>query len=226
MVRLEPTHAALIACTKVNGVPEYLDGNKLFFRIPAKGKDPAQFGVVDLTESRTKTFSLSPAQYPLDPQPEVAILDEDAIGFATWMLNLGSWKPIQVPVVPSVPSGTRYKTQNEVTLNDFRNALKDLPSGAGKAWKIEGIVQIAHRQCEIQTAHLQSQLDRCFEPIQQLDRAQTSMVLEIFNFEGDKKALVSMIRNSLGVELKDSDVTVERFGSRRILGLPPIESLI
>lgn len=244
MVGLDPQVVESIALTRQEGEAFLLDGNKLYFKYFIKGnrgKEEVKYGYVDLSLSR-KTFKpVEWSEVPKWPQKQEVSVNVYEIAFGLWLINYAGAKhkvlaqveylPVRTPLGSSVTA----KSRDQVTVKDFiEAATKDWscamvdgqPVKPSYWWGIsEELMNKAKSIAEERRKTLEAKVNAGWRPTRVLSAEDTAMVLGIFNFDGDKKGLVTALL-SWGVEIKDSEVKVDKLITKRIELPKTVEELI
>jgi len=241
MVLLKSRVTESVSLTRQDGEPICLSGNKLYFRYFVKvahGKEEVRYGCVDLSVSRKDFTPVTFDQVPKEPQYKKADVDPDGIAFGLWMMQeagLPCKSRIGYPVKGY--QNLRYKDRDDIDLQDFKAAAHDNWScecdSDGNAvkpaywWRItEALLNQAKGMAEEKAQAIEAELNRDWKPTRELDESDTAIVLAIFDFNGDKKDLVTALKSSWGVEIRDSDVKIDKLLTKRIILPKPLEELI
>lgn len=229
MVHLNSSVVESVALTKQEGKPEFLSDNILYFQYKSKGifkEEDVSYGYVDLSTSRRKITPIQACEYPKLPIRPEQHVDEWLVGFGFWLVNIGSVLPDSIWRVVREGSNQIGETAAKLRVHDYYNAFQDIPRGSRKEWQIENILPTVTKIISQKQSQIDDQLDRKFTPMRELSDDDTSIVLGIFNFDGDQKSLVTALKSSWNVELKDSDVKIDKFLTKKITGIKSLEALI
>jgi len=246
MVGLTPQIVKSVSLTKQEGEPILLDGNRLYFRYKvrgAHGRETEKWGFVDLTISR-KTFT--PVEFhevPSWPQKVEVKVNVHEVAFGLWWIAYAGSSHRQLtqgeeylPVRHQRDSRVIAKDRKQVTVDDFTDAATQNWSCAmdkGQSvrpsywWGIsEELMEEAKRIAKEREADLDRQVNSDWTPMRVLGPEETAFVLGIFNFDGDKKSLVTALK-SWGAEIKDGEVSIDKLGfTGRIKLATTVEELI
>ena len=163
------------------------------------------------------------------------------IAFGLWLINYAGMKhyvlaqaeylPVRTPMGSSITA----KSREQVTVKDFTEAATQNWSCAmvdGQSvkpsywWGItEELMNKAQSVADERRKTLEAKVNAGWKPMRVLSAEDTAMVLGIFNFNGDKKGLVTALQ-SWGVEIKDSEVKVDKLITKRIELPKTVEELI
>lgn len=229
MVRLAELVTEKIGLTRLEGVPEFLDGNKLYFVYYTRGKggtEEVNYGVIDLSVSRKQYQTLMVADYPRVPQLNVPEVDEELIRYGTWLIWWGSWNQGIYPVKSNYRVGADL---HEIDFNTWRRC-RDLNQHVLEKGQREWYFpEIANKEAvnyiQQVKAGVKAVAEAKFHPMRQLDSTLSAAVSSIFSFDGDKKQLVSVLKSSWGADLKDGDVKIDLL-TKRIIGIESLEDLL
>lgn len=244
MVGLDPQVVESIALTRQEGEAFLLDANKLYFRYCVKGKrgqEQVKYGYVDLALSR-KTFKLVQwSEVPQWPQKQEVEVNVYEIAFGLWLIKYAGVKHYMVaraeylPVRNHIGSNIIAKGRDQVTVKDFTEAATQDWSCAmvdGQSvkpsywWEItKELMNEAQSIADERRKTLEARVNAGWKPMRNLSAEDTAMVLGIFNFDGDKRGLVTALQ-SWGVEIKDSEVKVDKLITKRIELPKTVEELI
>lgn len=240
MVELYNRVTESVSLTRQRGEPICLSGNVLYFcyreRV-GQNRDGIRYGYVDLSRSRNGFTPVTFDQVPKGPQYRKADVDPDEIAFGLWMMKeagLPCKSEFGYPVKGY--QNVMVKDRNDVDLRDFKAAAHEHWScecDDGHAatpaywWRItDALLNQAKHMAEQKAQAIEAELNRDWKPTRKLDENDTAIVLGIFNFNGDKKSLVTTLKTSWGAEIRDSDVKIDKFLTKRIILPKPLEELI
>lgn len=241
MVELQSHVIESVSLTRQKGEPVCLSGNELYFRYSAKvghGREETRYGRVILSESRRQFESVKFDQVPRGPQYKKADVDPDEIAFGLWMImeaGLSSRSRFGYPVKGY--QNIRSKDRNDVDLRDFKAAAHERWScecdnnheavTPAYWWRItDALLNQARSMAEERAQAIEAELNRDWKPTRKLDGNDTAIVLAIFDFNGDKKDLVTALKTSWGAEIRDSEVRIDKLLTRKIILPKPLEELI
>jgi hypothetical protein len=230
MKALYPRNPEQIALTQYLGIPEFLDGNRLFFVATGclKGREPDfTYGVVDLSKGRDYSSRVPKSSYPVKPIRSIAHCDVKTSLFGDWLVNIGNrCNPYDESILVQRPGGIYPGTINELTVESFYHACQKPELAESMGVTSEWIRTITEK-AERRRAERQLKLDAKFKPMPEYNEELTQAIVRIFTFHGNKKELVTALKTSFGVELRDSDVKVDTtFGTRIIFDGSNLEALI
>lgn len=237
MVILKHMLTESVSLTKQKGQLLALDGNTLYFtyRQGSGAKTITAYGKVDLSVSRTRFERVEDGEVPKQVMKRVFDVDERQVTFGAWLMNYSGlsvgdhgWLPI------FSPSGERSsKRFEDVSLRDFKQALLVLahqPEGHPDAelWGItQELIDAAQQWTSNRKLQLEKEANSEYHSVRELNEVDTAVVASIFDFNGDAKSLVTALKSSWGVELKDSEVKVDKLGFSKTIKLPStVEELI
>lgn len=229
MVRLAELVTEKIGLTRLEGVPEFLDGNELYFTYYTRGKggtEVVNYGVMDLSVSRKQYRTLMVADYPRVPRLIIPEVDEELIRFGTWLVWQGSMNPGIYPIRSDYRVGADLHEIDYDTWRRCRDLNQQVLEPGQREWKFPRIVnKVAESNIQQVESAVRQLAEAKFHPMRHLDSTTSATVASIFSFDGDKKQLVSVLKSSWGADLKDGDVKIDLL-TKRIIGIESLEDLL
>lgn len=233
MVILSRMAVESVSLTKQEGEPYLLIGNKLYFKYYKKvkrGAEETSYGYVDISISRRSFTPCLESTVPRIPERKTVDVSWQMIAFGFWMIRMSAKGPYY-----HVPVGQYQKGISQLTLSDFAHVVDRYQCDDHYQWEDEQfhswripqeLLDEAKQNAQKTKCEVEAKLNKNFVPTRVLDEELTAQVLGIFNFDGDKKGLVTALKSSWDVEIKDSDVKIDKFFTGRILLPKTIEELI
>lgn len=236
MIILSSMITESVSLTKQEGTVLALDGNKLYFKYRPRGekKPMDHYAYVDLSATRTAFKSVNSDQVPAQrPRPRVEV-DERVVMFGLWLIHHAADRKAFSNDYPRwSPAGQIESARfDRIDFDDFKQALLHMgkPSWGYQmqSWDItQEIIDQGQQIANDQRRKLEQEVDRHYQPFREADESLTAQILGVFNFVGEKKDLVIALKSSWGVDLKDSDVKLDKIGFTKAIHLPKtVEELI
>jgi hypothetical protein len=221
-----------IGLTKQKGTLRFLDGNKVYFTMESRGehgKVETHYYVMDISVSRKKTDELELSAFPKQPTKRKPNVYKQQILYNVWRAYYlgveGSEKDKTVMLSHDPVTGKQWLTTvNAEKIIDQVYSCKDREICA--SWHMtEEVKKTAEAIITQITLDQERKCEEEYHPYRKFTEEETAMVAGILSFDGDKKSLVTGLKSSLDVAIKDSDVSVDKLFTGKITGIV-LEELI
>lgn len=242
MVKLAPIVTECIGLIKAKCQPMYLEGNTLYFEMLSRNED-GEFTTtrcrMDCSISRKSYEYVDDADWPSEPKPRQVDVNVTFLVCLIWAMEAVGVQATmgRVPTYPSIKDSC-YKLIEDLTQEDIIDIINNdrMPQWLNAAERelfedkflalSEHAVEMGKEMAASYEANAETILNEGFEPMRELGQDLTSIITGIFNFDGDKKSLVTALKSSWNVDLHDADVVVDKFFSRKISLPQTLEELI
>lgn len=221
-----------IGLTKQRGMLRFLDGNKVYYTMESrdkKGNIETHYYVMDISVSRKKTDEIDFSAFPKQPAKRKPNVYEQQVLYNVWRAYYlgveGSEKDKAVMVSNDPVTGKQWLSKiNAEKIIDQVYSCEDREICA--SWHMTEEVRKAAEAIITQiTLDQERKCEEEYHPYRRLTEEEIAIVAGILNFNGDKKSLVTGLKSSLDVAIKDSDVSVDKLFTGKITGIV-LEELI
>lgn len=221
-----------IGLTRQKGTIRFLDGNKVYYTMETKGehgKTETHYYVMDISVSRRAVNEIDLSAFPKQP-----VKREPNVYKKQVLYNV--WRAFYLGVEGTEKDKTVMLSHDPVTGKQWLSTL-DVEKIIDQVYscKDEEIVRSWHMSEEVRkaakaiiTVITEDEKRKCeaeYHPYRKFNDEETAIVAGILGFDGDKKSLVTGLKSSLDVAIKDSDVSVDKLFTGKITGIV-LEELI